>query len=596
MTVEPLLKINDLCLGYRQNGMATQALDQVSLSLAPGETLGIIGESGCGKTSLAMAIMGLAGSAHITGTIRFDGINLTGLKEKELSKIRWKRLALVFQNSREVFNPVITVGEQVAETLIRHLGLNQTEAKEQTARLFGQAGLDPAWQNAYAHQLSGGMRQRVLIAMAVACNPDLLIVDEPFTALDAAAASEMSDLILTLQQRLGFAMIMISHAMPAIARMTDNLVTLYAGRVIETGPTRAVLADPRHPYTRGLINACPEFYEYKDLWGIAGTPPAPGSVTGCPFCPRCVQHGPDCGTCRPALVEVEENRQVACHKGGIITVLEARGLEKTFNLNGTTVKAVQQVDLTIKFGEVVALVGPSGSGKSTLAHLLVALETPDNGRVIFQGTPLADNRAGACMHGMQLVFQDPAQAVSPRLTVLEAVREPLDIMGWKTPQERNKKTLAALPLVHLSREPEFVNRPCHALSGGQRQRVSVARALVTDPVLLIADEITAMLDPSAQAHLLRMLKGLQHQKGFSMLFISHDIHLARKIADQAYVLDQGKIVAQGAGFEIFESSNPAQILFKPQNHLYDTHPSIEKYAPGTSGRINPTFTGKETFA
>jgi peptide/nickel transport system ATP-binding protein len=169
-------------------------------------------------------------------------------------------------------------------------------------------------------------------------------------------------------------------------------------------------------------------------------------------------------------------------------------------------------------------------------------------------------------------------------------------MGWKTPQERDEKTLAVLPLVHLSREPAFVNQPCHALSGGQRQRVSVARALVTDPVLLIADEITAMLDPSAQAHLLRMLKSLQHQKGFSMLFISHDVHLARKIADQAYVLDQGKIVAKGAGFEIFESSNPAQILFKPQNHSHDAHPSTEKYAPGTSGAINPPFTGKESFA
>jgi peptide/nickel transport system ATP-binding protein len=596
LAVESLLRINDLCLEYRQNGTATQALDQVSLSLAPGETLGIIGESGCGKTSLAMAVMGLAKSAQIKGTIRFDGIDLTRLKEHKLAALRWNRVALVFQNSRQVFNPVITVGEQVAETLIRHLGLDRDGSKKQTARLFKQAGLAPVWQNAYAHQLSGGMRQRVLIAMAVACSPDLLIVDEPFTALDAAAASDMADLILSLQQRQGFAMILISHSMPAIARMTENIITLYGGRVIETGPTRAVLSDPRHPYTRGLMNACPEFYEYKDLWGIAGTPPTPGSVSGCPFCPRCVQHGPDCGTRRPALIEVENNRQVACHKGGITTVLEARGLEKTFNLNGTAIKAVQQVDLTIKFGEVVALVGPSGSGKSTLAHLLVALETPDNGRVTFQGTPLTDNRAGACMRGMQLVFQDPAQAVSPRLTVLEAVREPLDIMGWKTPQERDEKTLAVLPLVHLSREPAFVNQPCHALSGGQRQRVSVARALVTDPVLLIADEITAMLDPSAQAHLLRMLKSLQHQKGFSMLFISHDVHLARKIADQAYVLDQGKIVAKGAGFEIFESSNPAQILFKPQNHSHDAHPSTEKYAPGTSGAINPPFTGKESFA
>lgn len=596
MKTEPFLKINDLSLEYRQNGMAVTVLDKVSLCLAPGETLGLIGESGCGKTNLAMAVMGLARTARITGAIRFNGVDLTGLKEKDLAKMRWNRIALVFQNSQEVFNPVITVGEQVAETLIRHLGFGRAAALQQTSTLFRQVGLDRVWHKAYAHQLSGGMRQRVLIAMAVACSPDLLIVDEPFTALDATAASAMEDLILTLQKRLGFAMILISHAMPAIARMTENIVTLYAGQVIETGPTKDVLADPCHSYTRGLINACPQFYGYKDLWGIAGTPPPPGSVSGCPFCLRCVQRGPDCSTQRPALVKIEKNRQVACHKGGIITVLEARGLEKTFDLNGTAVKAVQQADITVKFGEIVALVGPSGSGKSTLAHLLVALEIADKGRVIFQGTPLTDNSATSRMHGMQLVFQDPAQAVSPRLTVLEAVREPLDIMGWKTQQDRDEKAMATLSLVHLSEDIGFANQPCHALSGGQRQRVCVARALVTDPTLLIADEITAMLDPSAQAHLLRMLKGLQHKKGFSMLFISHDIHLTRKIADRVYVLDQGKIVAKGTGYEVFESAELSEIKFKPGNYLYNPGQPIEPFAPKISGEPTPPFTGKEIFA
>ncbi len=596
MNTEPLLEIKELRLEYRQNDIVTPVLDRISLTLAPGETLGLIGESGCGKTTLAMAVMGLAKSARVTGEIRFNGTDLTGLKEKEYTRFRWNRIALVFQNSQEVFNPVITIGEQVAETLTRHLDLSRAEARQKTGQLFKLTGLDPVWQQAYVHQLSGGMRQRVLIAMAVACSPDLLIVDEPFTALDATAASAMADLLITLQQRLGFAMILISHSMPAIARMTENVVTLYAGQVIETGPTRAVLAEPCHPYTRGLINACPEFYEYKDLWGIAGTPPPPGSVSGCPFCPRCVQHGPNCSTRRPALVPAGENRLVACHKGGITTVLEALGLEKTFDLNGTAVRAVRQADITVRFGEVVALVGPSGSGKSTLAHLLVALEAPDKGRVLFQGKPITDQSATACMGGMQLVFQDPAQAVSPRLTVLEAVREPLDIMGWKTRQERDEKALSTLALVHLSKDAGFVNQPCHGLSGGQRQRICVARALVTDPMLLIADEITAMLDPSAQAHLLRMLKGLQHQKGFSMLFISHDIHLTRKIADRVYVLDQGAIVASGAGYEVFESDTSSEITYKTGDHLSDPGSSPEKTVPGIPGAITPPFTEKETFA
>ena len=247
---------------------------------------------------------------------------------------------------------------------------------------------------------------------------------------------------------------------------------------------------------------------------------------------------------------------MACHRGGIATVLEGRSLEKAFNLNGTAVRAVRRADIRVKSAEVVALVGPSGSGKSTLAHLLVALERPDSGQVSFLGRPLSGQAASACMGGIQLVFQDPAQAISPRLKVLDAVREPLDILGWETSKARDEKAIAAIASVHLSCDPQFLNRPCHALSGGQRQRLSVARAIVTDPVLLIADEITAMLDPSAQAHLLRQLKGLQHEKGFSMLFITHDLHLARKIADRAYVLEKGRIVAQGAGYQVFETAVP----------------------------------------
>ena len=552
MGTPPLLEIDDLSLTYFQGESPVPALDRISLSLASGESLGLIGESGCGKTSLALAVMGLAKTATLAGSIRFRGQELTTMAEKAYQGIRWNRIALAFQNSREVFNPVLTVGEQVAETLTRHQGLKAKSAHRQAAQLFSRVGLDSAWHKAYPHQLSGGMRQRVLMAMAVSCNPDLLIVDEPFTSLDAEARSDMSDLLRSLQKELGFAMILISHTMTAIARLTEKTLTLYAGQVLETGPTKELLADPCHPYTWGLINASPEFYGYKDLWGIPGTPPVPGKAGGCPFFPRCVQHRTSCSRSRPDLVPAGPGRTVACHRGGIATVLEGRGLEKSFDLNGRAVRAVRRADIRVKASEVVALVGPSGSGKSTLAHLLVALETPDGGEVLFQGSPLSGPRAGARLGGMQLVFQDPAQAVSPRLTALEAVREPLDILGWETPALRDEKSCAAIKAVHLPLDRGFLDRPCHALSGGQRQRLSVARALVMDPVLLIADEITAMLDPSAQAHLLRQLKGLQHEKGFSMLFITHDLHLARKIADRAYVLKEGRIVAQGAGYQVFE--------------------------------------------
>ncbi len=547
----PLLKIQNLCLDYRDGETVIPALNRINLTLNPRETLGLIGESGCGKTSLAMAIMGLCTTARISGTILFKGTDLTTLGERSLSRLRWNSIALVFQNSQEVFNPVLTLGEQVSEALCTHLGLDKGQADKRTTDLFKLVGLDPAWRKAFAHQLSGGMRQRVLIAMAISCEPELLIVDEPFTALDAEARESMMNLILSLKKQVGFSMILISHSMPAIARLTTRTMTLYAGQVVETGPTQTLLADPCHPYTRGLINACPEFYGFKDLWGIPGTPPIPGQIPGCPFSSRCVQKGPNCADIRPDLADIGQGRKVACHKGGIEILLEAEGLEKTYVLGTTPIRAVKKVDLRIKTGEVAALVGASGSGKSTLAHLLVQLETPDAGQVKFKGRVISGTEATARMGGMQIVFQDPAQAISSRLKVLDAVREPLDIMKWKDREARDQKALAALASVHLPDEPGFLNQACHALSGGQRQRLSVARAMVTDPKLLIADEITAMLDPSAQAVLIRRLKGLQNEKGFSMLFITHDLHLARKIADRVYVLDKGTITAQGAGFEIF---------------------------------------------
>ncbi|WDP93242.1 MAG: ABC transporter ATP-binding protein [Desulfobacter sp.] len=582
-----LLEIKNLCLEYRNDELKTTALDGVNLTLEPGQRLGLIGESGCGKTSLAMAVMGLLNKVSLSGSIRFNGKELLGLGEKKMSTLRWNRMAMVFQNSQEVFNPVITVGEQVGEALCRHLDMDRAGAAHRVEALFNQVGLDPAWRKAYAHQLSGGMRQRVLIAMALACEPDLLIVDEPFTALDADSRRAMADLIATLQKRLGFAMLLISHSMPAIAELTEKTITLYAGQVLEAAPTADLLAEPFHPYTRGLINACPEFFGYKDLWGIPGLPPAPGTSAGCPFFPRCVQHGPDCPTKRPALVPAGKGRRVACHKGGIATLLSASGLEKTYFLNGRPIKAVQNARVRVKTGEVVVLVGPSGSGKSTLAHLLVDLEHPEKGEIIFKGRPLAGQRPTAMMGGMQLVFQDPAQAVSPRLNVLEAVKEPLDILGWKGKEQREQRAVSALEWVHLAQTPEFLRQPCHALSGGQRQRLSVARALVTEPVLLIADEITAMLDPSAQAVLLRMLKGLQHERGFSMLFITHDLHLARKIADRAYILDGGRVTARGAGFDIFESSEtPASGHILPGSPV----PVESPLSPPSNGALNPTFT------
>ncbi len=549
-----MLAVKDLSIIYTGVRPHVPAAMNISFSLAAGESLGIIGESGCGKTTLALGIMGLLHGADIRGSIMFQGRELTTMTSARRRTFRWRNIAMVFQNSLEVFNPVITIGEQLTEPLCTHLGLSPKAAHQRVAELLALTGLDPRWQTGFAHQLSGGMRQRALIAMALGCEPDILIVDEPTTSLDPESRQAILDLIETLQRRLGFAMILISHHLPAVQRLTSRLMTMYAGRAVEYGITAGILRNPLHPYTRGLINAAPDFFPFKDLWGIAGAPPKPGTVEGCAFAPRCCQAGHQCTRQRPELAAVGVERRVACHKGGIETVLQAIGVKKSYRLGERKVPALNGVSLNVRKGEVVALVGPSGSGKSTLAHILVQVVAADAGEVLFCGRPVHKYTATSMMNGIQIVFQDPGEAVSHRFSVLDAVREPLDIMGWQDRPRRDRKAVDALGAMHLPISPDFLSRTCHALSGGQRQRVAVARALVTDPAVLVADEITAMLDPSTQAVMLRELKAQQHERGFSMLFISHDIHLARKIADRVYVLDKGSIIEHGAVFEVLGGS------------------------------------------
>lgn len=559
-----MLNVKNLSIVYDQVRPAVPAAMDINFAMGAGDSLGIIGESGCGKTTLALGLMGLLRGAQVRGRVVFQGRELNALAPARRRHYCWRHIAIVFQNSLEVFNPVISLGEQLAEPLRTHMGMNRSKARARVSDMLALTGLDPGWQDGYAHQLSGGMRQRALIAMALGCEPDLLIVDEPTTALDPESRRAILDMIENLKQQMGFALILISHSLPAIQQLTTRLITLYAGRVVETGITGDVLRNPLHPYTRGLINAAPDFFPFKDLWGIPGAPPKPGTAAGCAFAPRCRQAAACCRESRPELAQVGVERRVACHKGGLETVLQAVGLAKTYRLGRRAIPALRRVHLTVRRGEVAALVGPSGSGKSTLAHIIAGVLPADAGEVRFLGRPTVRCEATAIMGGIQIVFQDPGEAVSHRFTVLDAVREPLDILGWRDRPQRDAKAAAALAAMHLPTGPDFLGRTCHALSGGQRQRVAIARALTTDPALLVADEITAMLDPSSQAVILRELKAQQHARGFSMLFITHDIHLARKIADRVYVLDQGRLTAQGAAFEILAPPGGHHLQHKPQ--------------------------------
>lgn len=554
MTAEQyLLEIKNLSITYHTVPPPVKAVDGVSLQLRKGESLGIIGESGCGKSTLALGIMGLIKQGIVEGEIIYKGQNLVGLPEKRLRNYRWKDIAMVFQNSLEVLNPVLSIGEQIGEPLRAHYNLSPMEINRKVVKLLEMVGLEPEWRHYYPHQLSGGMRQRVLLAMALSCDPELLIVDEPTTSLDPASKNEVLQLLQKLQKKLGFAMILISHDLGAVKKLTSRVMTLYCGRVVELGITSEVLKNPMHCYTRGLLNSSPNFFRYKDLWGIDGEPPLGGSTEGCAFYPRCSQGEESCSQTKPPLRYVALERMVACHKGGIETLLRAEGIKKKYILKDREIEAVKGVSLEIKSGEVAALVGESGSGKSTLAHILAGVLSADAGQVFFKNKKVEGRWATKMLGGMQIIFQDPFSATSHRMKVLEVVREPLDIIKWGSKEKREEEAIKALQKVQLPVSPEFLNRYCYALSGGQRQRLAIARALVTKPKLLIADEVTSMLDPSTQANLLRELKGLQNRHGFAMLYITHDLHLARKIADRVYVMYRGEIVESGVSFEIFES-------------------------------------------
>ncbi|AFA47294.1 dipeptide ABC transporter ATP-binding protein [Acetobacterium woodii] len=555
-----LLELKNFSVNYVSVQPLVRAVDDIGLKLIKNETLGIIGESGCGKSSLALGIMGLIKQAEVKGEVIYKGQNLNGLPEKEMRKFRWKEIALVFQNSLEVLNPVLTVGDQIGEPIKIHYHATAAEIEEKVIKLMEKVHLDSKWRHAYPHQLSGGMRQRVLVAMALSCNPELLIVDEPTTALDVLSKNEILQMLQQLQKEIGFTMVIISHDLGVIKKLTNRVAAMYCGRIIEKGLTSEVLKNPLHCYTRGLLNSSPNLFKYKDLWGIEGEPSSGNSTIGCAFYPRCCQHEESCSLDKPSLEYVALEHMVACHKGGIETFLSAANIRKTYKLKDMEIVAVKDASMEIKSGEIVALVGESGSGKSTLAQVLAGVWKSDKGEAFFKNKKLEGHWATKMMGGMQIVFQDPFSATSQRMKVIDIVKEPLDIIKWGNSNDRDKAGINALRAVQLPTSAEFQQRYCHALSGGQRQRLAIARALVTKPKLLIADEVTSMLDPSTQANLLRELKGLQNRQGFAMLYITHDMHLARKVADKVYVMYEGEIVEHGVSGDIFK--NPKHIYTK----------------------------------
>lgn len=529
-----MLEISGLIAWYGEH----EVLKGIDLRLEKGDSLAIVGESGAGKTTLGLSIMRLAG-ARLKGDIIFDGMNLLELLEDEMRRLRGDRMAMVFQNVEDALDPVYTAEEHVFEAIAAHNKWSNRRIWERARALLNAVGLDKMRYKLYPHQMSGGERQRVLIAMALANDPDLLILDEPTASLDALTKADIIELLRSAtSDRIS---IIITHDISLASSLSKKMAVLYSGAILEAGRTADLIRNPRHPYTRGLLRSFPIMSTTKDLQGIPGRT-IPG-IGGCPFHSRCTQRIEICEREVPRAAELND-RLIACHRGGIVPLLEIRDVSRKFN----GFPAVSDVSITLYEGETLALVGESGSGKTTLAKIIMGLIEPDSGEILLEGER-ARWDAGFYRR-VQMIFQNPKESISHRLNVLKAVREPLDVHKIGNEEERITSAMKALENAELPTDPEFLSRYPHQLSGGEAQRVAIARALVMHPKLLIADEPTSALDPSVQAKILRLLMNLQEQMGISILFITHDIALARKVSDRIAVMLRGSIVEEGPSAEV----------------------------------------------
>jgi ABC-type glutathione transport system ATPase component/ABC-type dipeptide/oligopeptide/nickel transport system permease subunit len=504
------LVVDDLTVEYEIPGGARRAIDGVSLTIKPGEALGIVGESGSGKTTLVTTVLGLLRPpARITGgRVWVAGKDLAALRATDLQRLRGKTVALIPQGAMNALNPVMTIGDQIAEAITVHRRLNRRAVRSRVGDLLTSVGIPPERRIAYPHEFSGGMRQRVMIAMALANDPDLIIADEPTNGLDLIVQSEILSLLSDLRRRLGLSLLVISHDLPVVLEIVDRLAVMDGGRIVEQGDARAVAANPSHASTRRLLAAVPRMREERPR-----RRPAPAGVERAP-------------------------------------VLEVVDVRKSFRGRGWRAPrhvALKSVSLAVEPGESVGLVGASGVGKTTLARLVVGLEQPDGGQIRFEGRDVWTHggpAARAARQRLHLVFQDVYDSLPPSMRVQQIVAEPLTIHDIGTPAERSERVRETLEAVALTPVDRFLRRYPQELSGGERQRVALARAIILRPRLIVADEPTTMLDLPLRLELMDLMKRLGRQHGISYLYITHDLLLARAFCDRLVILRDGYAAEQ----------------------------------------------------
>ncbi len=537
----PILSVSNLTTSFLRDRVWNPVVRDVSFEIAPRETVAVVGESGSGKSVTALSVMRLIPeiNGRVEGSIRLDGKELTALSDNEMRHVRGNQIAMIFQEPMTCLNPVLTVGFQIAEALLCHKDMTREAAEAETVRLLERVRIPAAKTrfHEYPHNFSGGMRQRVMIAMALACKPRLLIADEPTTALDVTIQAQILELLKELQKEEGMSVLFITHDMGVVAEIADRTIVMLNGNVVETGTTPQIFSGAQHPYTRALLSAVPV------LGSMEGRPrpmrfPVVDKETGLSDVPT-----EAADTVKPAQRPI----------------LEVSGLTTRFNINAGLfggvvgrVHAVENVSFSVQVGETLALVGESGCGKSTTGRSILRLIEPNSGSVVVDGQDVLKMRASDLREmrkTMQIIFQDPFASLNPRITAGGAIAEPLYALGVATKSEAHDKVADLLTRVGL--KPDMASRYPHEFSGGQRQRICIARALALGPKLLVADEAVSALDVSIKAQVINLMLDLQASMGLSYLFISHDIAVVERVSHRVAVMYLGEIVEIGPREAIF---------------------------------------------